>query len=67
MDWQQPAALAVVAITAGTLLWRWLRPRRTDFRRRAGCGCGAGGVGRPPSVRVSGRRGERSQLLIRES
>ncbi|MCW5558963.1 MAG: hypothetical protein KIT22_14175 [Verrucomicrobiae bacterium] len=66
MDWQQPAALAVVAVTAGALLWRWLRPRRMDFRRRTGCGCGVESLERPPSVRVSGRRGERPQILVTE-
>lgn len=63
MDWQQPAALAVVTITAGVLLWQWVRPRRMNFQRRTGCGC-AGSAGRPPSVCVTGRRGERPQILV---
>jgi hypothetical protein len=64
MDWQQPAALAVVAATAALIAWRRLRPRRLDFHRETGCGCGSPSGPRPPSVCVTGRRGERPRVIV---
>lgn len=64
MNWQTPAALALVALTAGLLLWRWLRPRKFDFHKDTGCGCSAPGV-RPPNVVVSGRRGEAPRVTVK--
>ncbi|MBX3731593.1 MAG: hypothetical protein KF791_03255 [Verrucomicrobiae bacterium] len=63
MDWQEPAALAVVAATLLTLGWRWMRARRPGFHRRTGCGCDSVGT-RPPGVLVSGRRGEAPRILV---
>ncbi|MFO1461534.1 MAG: hypothetical protein U1G08_19290 [Verrucomicrobiota bacterium] len=64
MDWQQPAALAVVIATAGWLAWRRMRPRRFDFHRETGCGCGSTGGPKPPTVCVTGRRGERPRVIV---
>ncbi|MBM3877174.1 MAG: hypothetical protein FJ386_10685 [Verrucomicrobia bacterium] len=61
MDWQQPAALCIVALTAGVFAWRHVRPRRFDFHRDTGCGC-AGGRGPKPAISVRGRKGEAPQV-----
>ena len=57
-DWQTGAALAVVAVTAGVFLWRFLR------QRGKGCGgnCGHGnpgkGAGKPGGQARPGKRAE---------
>lgn len=64
MDWQQPVALGVVVVTAGLIVWRWVRPRPWDFHRETGCGCGSSSGSKPPSVLVTGRRGERPRVTV---
>jgi hypothetical protein len=64
MNWQTPAALGIVALTAAIWLWRRLRSRRFDFHRDTGCGCSAPGV-RPPNVLITGKRGERPQVTVK--
>ncbi|NBP25340.1 MAG: hypothetical protein EBU81_12475, partial [Proteobacteria bacterium] len=64
MEWQKPAALGVVVVTAALFLWvrlrssRWL-PRRWRTRWQArigGCGCGAGSsASGMPGLVVQGR------------
>lgn len=63
MDWQQPAALLVVAATAGVFLWRRLRPRKFQFHRDAGCGCAT--AANAPGLVVQGRRGEAPQVTLK--
>lgn len=67
MDWQKPAALLVVLLTAGLFLWARWAPRRLDTHRgRGGCGCpGAGGTGGSVGLVVRGRRGERPRVEFR--
>jgi hypothetical protein len=64
MDWQQPAALAIVAATAGIFIWRRVRPRRFSLAKDTACGCSGGG-GRGPSIIVQGRRGECPKITVK--
>jgi hypothetical protein len=64
MDWQQLVALAIVAITAGLLLWRWLRPRKR-FSGRAGSCCCAPASSPQGSIVFRARKGERRQIIIK--
>jgi hypothetical protein len=66
VDWQQPVALAIVALTAGTFLWRRFRPRKFSFAKDTPCGCSAVSGARPPGLVVHGRRGERPQVVVKE-
>lgn len=62
MDWQQPAALGVVAATAGIFLWRRFRPRRFSLKHDTACGCSAMPGMTPPGLIIEGRRGERASI-----
>ncbi len=64
MDWQQTAALAVVAITAGGFLWRALRPRKITFQSQSGCGC-TPASGAKGSITIVGRKGERATVHVK--
>jgi hypothetical protein len=64
MDWQQLVALAIVAIAAGLLLWRWLRPRKR-FSGRVGSGCCAPAASPRGSIVFHARKGERRQIIIK--
>jgi hypothetical protein len=64
MDWQQLTALGIVGVTAGVFLWRWLKPRKLDFHRDTGCGCGDAG-GPKPAFTVSGRKGESPRVAFK--
>jgi hypothetical protein len=64
MDWQQPAALAIVAATAGAFIWRRLHRRR--FGHGHACGCPAApSKDSAPSIVVTSRRGERQQIIVK--
>lgn len=70
MDWQTPAALGIVAVTTAIFLWRgglrrWLGRSRPDFRKATGCGCTGHGAPPPPSLIISGRRGERPTVTLK--
>ena len=43
MDWQQIAALSIVAVTAVLLIGREIRRRRRPLKRACGGGCDCGG------------------------
>lgn len=62
MDWQQPAALGVVAVTAGIFLWRRFRPRPFSLKHDTACGCSAMPGMTPPGLIIEGRRGERASV-----
>lgn len=62
MDWQQPAALGVVAATAGIFLWRRFRPRPFSLKHDTACGCSAMPGMTPPGLIIEGRRGERASV-----
>lgn len=63
MEWQQIAALGVVGVTVALMAWRLLRPRRLDFRKSTGCGCRS--TTNPVGLVVTGRRGERPQIVLK--
>lgn len=64
--WQTPVALGIVAVTAALFAWRRLRPRRFSLGRDTACGCSGGtGGGRPPGLRVCGRKGEPPRVELR--
>ena len=71
MDWQEPLALGLVAATVVAFAWRPLRrrfgPRRFSLQRDTACGCAGGNRSGPPppSVKISGRRGERPRIEVR--
>jgi ABC-type nickel/cobalt efflux system permease component RcnA len=66
MDWQQTAALAIVAVTAAVMLWRKFRRRRFDFKRDTPCGCAASEeTGDQSSIVFRARKGERPQITVR--
>jgi len=66
VDWQQMAALVIVALATVLLLWGWLRPRRRLSGTDAGCcGC-AGNQTRPKaSIIIHARKGERPRMIFR--
>ncbi len=66
MDWQQPLALLVVAVTAGLLILRQYRLRKAVFRQTSTCGC-AGAAGPRPegSIVYHARKGERPRLIVK--
>jgi hypothetical protein len=48
MNWQDLVAIAIVAATAGLLLWaRFFRKRRFSFQRDTHCGCSGSGASNP--------------------
>jgi hypothetical protein len=66
MDWQQFAALGVVAVTAGLFLRAKLRPHKFSFVRDTHCGCSApGAAGDKTSILFSARKGRRSRIIMR--
>jgi len=78
MDWQKPAALCVVALTAAVFLWsRWgkalgcgsgpgLRWGRGRWKPASpACGCAGAATQGAPGLIVRGRRGERPQVVFR--
>ena len=68
MNWQTPAALAIVALTAGIFLWLRLRPRKINFAKASGCGCiGKGPTSNPQGIVVRSRRGESQRIEFRPS
>jgi hypothetical protein len=66
MDWQQTAALAIVAVTAGIFLWQKFRRRKFSFARDTHCGCsGAGGPATKSSIVFHARKGERPEVIMK--
>lgn len=66
MNWQQPAALGLVALTAGIFLWRRFRPHRFSFHKDTACGCVSPSGPPPPGLIVRGRRGERPRVVLKD-
>jgi hypothetical protein len=66
MDWQQIAALAVVAATAGLFLRAAMPRRGFNFRRDTHCGC-ASATGPPAkgSIVFSARKGQRAKIFVK--
>jgi hypothetical protein len=68
MDWQQMAALAVVAATAGLFLRTKLRRRKFSFEHDTHCGCAAtSNAGMKTSILFSARKGERAKITIKNN
>lgn len=65
MDWQQGAALLIVAVTAGVFAWMRLRPRRFEFKRDTACGCGGSVPGPKTSITFKARKGQRPQVFVK--
>jgi hypothetical protein len=66
MDWQQIAALAVVAATAGMFLRAKLRRRAFRFARDTHCGCGSPtGTAAKGSIVFSARKGQRAKIFVK--
>jgi hypothetical protein len=66
MDWQQIAALGVVAATAGLFLRMKLRGRKLSFEHQTHCGCAAGSrAGSRASIVFSARKGERAKIIMK--
>jgi hypothetical protein len=66
MDWQQIAALAVVAATAGVFLRAKLRRRAFSFARDTHCGCSSpSGAGAKGSIVFSARKGQRAKIIVK--
>jgi hypothetical protein len=66
MDWQQIAALTIVAATA--VIFVVARVRRPKFggSRGSSCGCpGAGGSGAAPSILFRARKGQRPEIILK--
>jgi hypothetical protein len=66
MDWQQIAALGVVAATAGLFLRLKLRRRKFSFEHDTPCGCAAGSpAGAKASIVFSARKGGRAKIIMK--
>jgi hypothetical protein len=68
MDWQQIAALTVVAATAGAFAWSKLRRPKFSFERDTHCGCGTSSPGAPrTSIVFHARKGQRPKIILKEN
>lgn len=66
MDWQQPTALAIVALSVALLAWSRLRRRKFQFGRDTHCGCSSPAGNAPQSSIVfHARKGETPQILVK--
>jgi hypothetical protein len=66
MDWQQIAALGVVAATAGLFLRTKMRRRNWSFEHDTHCGCAAGSqAGSGTSIVFSARKGQRAKITMK--
>ncbi|MGD0538968.1 MAG: hypothetical protein ABSC03_15140 [Verrucomicrobiota bacterium] len=65
MNWQEPAALAVVAATAVVMVAaRWSR-RRQRPGRVTHCGCSGPPAGAGPTIIFHARKGERPVVIYK--
>jgi hypothetical protein len=66
MDWQQLAALSIVATAAALLVWGRVRRRRFRFGRDTHCGCSSPAATAPQSSIVfHARKGEQPRVLVK--
>lgn len=66
MDWQQPMALGIVAVTAALFLRSRFQRRKFDFERDTHCGCSAGGAsGSKNSIVFRRRKGEPAEIIVK--
>jgi hypothetical protein len=64
MNWQQIAALSLVAVTAGLFIRAKTRRRPFSFARDTHCGCGSLGAGNG-SIVFSARKGQRPTIFVK--
>jgi len=64
MDWQQIAALSIVAITAALFVGSRLRRRKSALPCDSHCGC-SGSSASGPSVVYRARKGQRPEIIIK--
>ena len=65
MDWQQIAALAIVAVTGALFVRARLRRRKAKFPCDSGCGCSGTTPAPGPSVTYHARKGERAEIIVK--
>ena len=66
MDWQQVAALMIVAVAAGLLLRSKLRRRKFGLERDLPCGCSAARMSSPgSSIVFRARKGHRPEVVVK--
>jgi hypothetical protein len=66
MNWQQLAALSIVAIAAGMLVRGRFQRRKFSFERDTHCGCAAtGSSARQGSIVFRARKGHRPEVLVK--
>lgn len=66
MDWQEIAALSIVAGTASVFGYQKFRRKKFSFQRDTHCGCSTGGTGdSKPSIIFHARKGERGQIIMK--
>jgi len=65
MDWQETAALAIVATVTALFAWARLRPRKFSFQRDTHCGCASPAAPPKSSIIFHARKGERGQIVMR--
>lgn len=66
MDWQQIAALIIVAATAGIFLGAKLRRRKFSFEHDTHCGCSSP-AGTKNSIVFHARKGQRAQVIVKSN
>ena len=70
MDWQQLLALLIVGCTAGLFLWSKFRKKKFSFGKDTHCGCASSGgrpIGPAQTIQFKARKGERPQVVVRNS
>jgi len=68
MDWQQIAALLLVAVTAGLFIHAKTRRRPFSFTRDTHCGCSSTTAkGTKGSIVFSARKGQRSTIFVKST
>lgn len=65
MDWQQIAALGIVAAAALLLSGSRLRRRKFDLGRDTHCGCSVNGSASKSSIVFHARKGESPRMIVK--
>jgi hypothetical protein len=66
MDWQQMAALSIVAATVALFVASMVRRRGFRWERDTACGCAAaGGTAPRDSIVFRARKGERPEIRVK--
>lgn len=66
MDWQEIAALSIVAATAVVFAFQKFRRKKFSFQRDTHCGCSSSSQAAPgSSIIFHARKGERGQIIMK--